>query len=45
MVLVEKRYSIQPVQAVSKLASIYKISANFDCTRVNQAISYNIAIN
>jgi hypothetical protein len=38
--LIEEKYVLQSVQAVSKLASVYKIGANFDGVRVNEAISY-----
>jgi len=40
MPLVEEKYVLHSVQAVSKLASVYKIGANFDGTRLNEAFSY-----
>ena len=38
--LVEEKYVLQSVQAVSKLASVYRIGANFNGARLNEAVSY-----
>lgn len=40
MPLVEEKFVLHSVQAVSKLASVYKIGANFDGVRLNGAVSY-----
>jgi len=40
MPLVEEKFVLSPVQAVSKLASVYKIGVNFDGVRLNEAVSY-----
>lgn len=40
MPLVEEKFVLHSVQAVSKLASVYKIGANFDGVRLNEAVSY-----
>ena len=40
MPLVEEKFVLYSVQAVSKLASVYKIGVNFDGVRLNEAVSY-----
>lgn len=40
---VEEKYVLQPVQAVSKLASIYKIGAKFDGARLNETVSHKLS--
>lgn len=38
--LIEEKYVLHSVQAVSKLASVYNIGANFSGVRLNEAVSY-----